>query len=84
MIVHHSQFPYAVQRQLLNGLRLGRVPPKFLYDGDRQTQKWLAVHRAHSPSRTDAGVQSIYDRSFDESLGQAAGGSICLIGLGCG
>ena len=84
MIVHHSQFPHAVQRQLLNGLRLGRVPPKFLYDGDRQTQKWLAVHRAHSPSRTDAGVQSIYDRSFDESLGQAAGGSICLIGLGCG
>ena len=84
MIVHHSQFPHAVQRQLLNGLRLGRVPPKFLYDGDRQTQKWLAVHRAHSPSRTDAGVQSIYDRSFDESLSQAAGGSICLIGLGCG
>ena len=84
MIVHQSQFPHAVQRQLLNGLRLGRVPPKFLYDGDRQTQKWLAVHRAHSPSRTDAGVQSIYDRSFDESLGQAAGGSICLIGLGCG
>lgn len=84
MIVHHSQFPHAVQRQLLDGLRLGRVPPKFLYDGDRQTQKWLAVHRAHSPSRTDAGVQSIYDRAFDESLGQAAGGSICLIGLGCG
>ena len=84
MTVHHSQFPHAVQRQLLNGLRLGRVPPKFLYDGDRQTQKWLAVHRAHSPSRTDAGVRSIYDRSFDESLGQAAGGSICLIGLGCG
>jgi L-histidine N-alpha-methyltransferase len=84
VIVHHSQFPHAVQRQLLDGLRLGRVPPKFLYDGDRQTQKWLAVHRAHSPSRTDAGVQSIYDRAFDESLGQAEGGSICLIGLGCG
>ena len=84
MIVHHSQFPHAVQRQLLDGLRLGQVPPKFLYDSDRQTQKWLAVHRAHSPSRTDAGVQSIYDRAFDESLGQAADEAVCLVGLGCG
>jgi len=84
VIVHHSQFPHAVQRQLLDGLRLGRVPPKFLYDGDRQTQKWLAVHRAHSPSRIDAGVQSVYERAFDESLGQAAGESVCLVGLGCG
>ena len=84
MIVHHSQFPDAVQRQLLNGLRLGQVPPKFLYDGDRQTQKWLAGHRAHSPSRTDAGVQSIYERAFDESIGQAAGEAVCLVGLGCG
>ena len=84
MIVHHSQFPHAVQRQLLDGLRLGQVPPKFLYDSDRQTQKGLAVHRAHSPSRTDAGVQSIYDRAFDESLGQAADEAVCLVGLGCG
>ncbi len=84
MIVHTSQFPDAVQRQLFDGLRLGQVPPRFLYDGDRQTQKWLAVHRAHSLSRTDTGVQSIYDRAFDESLGQASGGPVCLVGLGCG
>ncbi|MBC8245113.1 MAG: L-histidine N(alpha)-methyltransferase [Verrucomicrobia bacterium] len=84
MIVHHSQFPVSVQRQLLDALRLGQVPPRFLYDGDRQTQKWLAVHRAHSPSRIDAGVQSIYEQAFDASLGQAAGESACLVGLGCG
>ena len=73
MIIHPSQAPDAVQRQLLDALRLGQVPPRFLYDGERQTQKWLAVHRAHSPSRTDAGVQSIYDQAFG-SLGQAPGG----------
>ena len=84
MIVHPSQFPDAIQRQLLDGLRLGQAPPKFLYDSDRQTQKWLAVHRAHSPSRTDASVQSIYDLAFDDSLGQAAGEPVCLVGLGCG
>ena len=84
MIVHHSQFPVSVQRQLLDALRLGQVPPRFLYDGDRQTQKWLAVHRAHSPSRVDVGVQSIYEQAFDASLGQAAGEPVCLVGLGCG
>ena len=84
MIVHISHAPAAVQRQLIDSLRIGQVPPKFLYDGERQTEKWLAVHRAHSPSRTDAGVQSIYDLAFDESLGQAAGESVCLVGLGCG
>ena len=84
MIIHPSQFHDAVQRQLLDGLRLGQVPPKFLYDSDHQTQKWLAVHQAHSPSRTDIGVQSISDFAFDESLGQAADKSVCLVGLGCG
>ena len=83
MIIHPSQASDAVRRQLLDALRLGQVPPRFLYDGERQTQKWLAVHRAHSLSRTDAGVQSIYDQAFG-SLGQAPGGPVCLVGLGCG
>ena len=84
MIVHSSQEPDAVRRQLLDALRLGHVPPKFLYHGERQTAKWLAVHRAYSPSRTDAGVQSIYDLAFKDSLGQEAGKPVCLVGLGCG
>ncbi|MGB0547915.1 MAG: hypothetical protein ACPGR8_02190, partial [Limisphaerales bacterium] len=69
--VHPSQFPGAVRRQLVAALRAGNVPPKFLYDSVRQTQKWLEVHQAHSPSRINADVTRIYDAAFEDALGQA-------------
>ena len=80
VIVHPSQFPGAVRRQLVAALRAGNVPPKFLYDSVRQTQKWLEVHQAHSPSRINADVTRIYDAAFEDALGQA----VALVGLGCG
>tara|TARA_B100000614_G_scaffold234911_1_gene231234 strand:+ start:535 stop:1530 length:996 start_codon:yes stop_codon:yes gene_type:complete len=82
--VHPSQFPGAVRRQLVASLRAGHLPPKFLYDSVRQTQKWLEVHQAHSPSRTDADVTRIYDAAFEDALGQAQDGVVALVGLGCG
>ena len=82
--VHPSQFPGAVRRQLVASLRAGQVPPKFLYDSVRQTQKWLEVHQAHSPSRIDGDVTRIYDAAFEDALGQAQDGVAALVGLGCG
>ncbi|MED5495263.1 MAG: L-histidine N(alpha)-methyltransferase, partial [Verrucomicrobiota bacterium] len=84
MTVHPSQFPGAVRRQLVAALRAGNVPPKFLYDSVRQTQKWLEVHQAHSPSRINADVTRIYDAAFEDALGQALGQAVALVGLGCG
>lgn len=84
VMVHPSQFPGVVQRQLVESLRAGHVPPKFLYDSVRQTQKWLEVHQAHSPSRIDGDVTRIYDAVFEDALGQAQGGAVALVGLGCG
>ena len=82
--VHPSQFPDAIQRQLIESLRSGEVPPKFLYDSVRQTQKWLEVHQAHSPSRTDFDVDQIYDAAIEEALGQAQSEAVAWVGLGCG
>ena len=82
--VHPSQFPDAVQRELIESLRSGEVPPKFLYDSVRQTQKWLEVHQAHSPARTGLDVEQIYDVAFDDALGQAQSEAVAWIGLGCG
>ena len=82
--VHPSQFPGAVRRQLVAALRAGNVPPKFLYDSVRQTQKWLEVHPAQSPSRINADVTRIYDAAFEDALGQALGQAVALVGLGCG
>src|SRR5438874_6075209 len=52
--VHATQFPENVRRALLSSLRTRRVNHKFLYDGIKHTQKWLALHDAYSPARVDA------------------------------
>jgi len=51
--VHSSQFPDNVRRALLESLRTRQVNHKFHYDSVKQTQKWLALHQAYSPSRHD-------------------------------
>jgi uncharacterized SAM-dependent methyltransferase len=82
--IHPSQFPDAVRRDLLESLRSRQVNHKFHYDSVKQTQKWLALHQAYSPSRTDADCAAIYDSSFDVAAKQIEATSVHLIGLGCG
>lgn len=82
--IHPSQFPDAVRRDLLASLRTRRVNHKFHYDSVRQTQKWLALHQAHSPSRNDADCAATYDRAFAEAAAQLPAQPVHLLGLGCG
>ena len=82
--IHASQFPEKVRRDLLESLRTRRVNHKFHYDSVKQTQKWLALHQAYSPSRTDADCAATYDRSFAAVAERIEAGRVHLIGLGCG
>lgn len=82
--VHESQFPDAVRRDLIASLKSGRINHKFHYDSVRQTQRWLELHQAYSPSRTDADCSATYDRSFEAVAPKLAGTDIHLVGLGCG
>jgi uncharacterized SAM-dependent methyltransferase len=82
--IHASQFPENVRRDLIASLVTRRVNHKFHYDSVRQTQKWLALHQAHSPSRNDADCADTYDRAFAEAVKQIAAKEIHVIGLGCG
>src|SRR5215470_11993857 len=82
--IHESQFPEKVRRDLMESLRTGKVNHKFHYDSVKQTQKWLALHQAYSPSRTDADCAAIYDRSFEAVAEQIEAKRVHLIGLGCG
>jgi uncharacterized SAM-dependent methyltransferase len=82
--IHASQFPENVRRDLIASLATRRVNHKFHYDSVRQTQKWLALHQAHSPSRNDADCAGTYDRAFAEAVKQIAAKQIHVIGLGCG
>jgi uncharacterized SAM-dependent methyltransferase len=82
--VHPSQFPEAVQRDLLQSLRARRIDPKLHYLSYKQAQKWLALHEARSPSRTDADCAGIYDQSFQAVTKILGASKIRVIGLGCG
>ncbi len=82
--IHPSQFPENVRRDLLQSLRSRQVNHKFHYDSIKQTQKWLALHQAYSPSRTDPDCAAIYDKSFAAAASRINSRQIHLIGMGCG
>lgn len=82
--IHASQFPEQVRHDLLVSLRRRAINPKFHYDSLKQTLKWLALHEAHSPARTDRNVLTIYDRAFLATAGKLRARRLHLIGLGCG
>jgi uncharacterized SAM-dependent methyltransferase len=82
--IHPSQFPEQVRRDLVESLRSRQVNHKFHYDSVKQTQKWLALHEAYSPARTDADCAAIYDLSYSSTARSLAATDVHLIGLGCG
>jgi uncharacterized SAM-dependent methyltransferase len=82
--VHESQFPGNVRRALLESLRHRQVNHRFHYESLKQTQKWLALHQAYSPSRTDPDCAAIYDRCYEVVAGRLRSTRVRLIGIGCG
>lgn len=82
--IHPSQFQEAIRRDLLESLRSRLVNQKFHYDSAKQTQKWLALHQAHSPSRNNADCAATYDAAFVGVSEHIRAGEVHLIGLGCG
>jgi uncharacterized SAM-dependent methyltransferase len=82
--IHASQFPENVRRDLLASLRTRKVNHKFHYDSVKQTQKWLALHEAHSPARYDENCLTTYDEAFVAVAKKIKNKSVHVIGLGCG
>lgn len=82
--VHTSQFPEQVRRDLLASLRTRQLNHKFHYDSVKQTNRWLALHQAYSPSRKDDDCATTYDLAFAEIVKQSNAARAHVIGLGCG
>ncbi|MCX8089853.1 MAG: L-histidine N(alpha)-methyltransferase [Verrucomicrobiae bacterium] len=82
--IHPSQFPDAVRRDLLESLRSRQINHKFHYDSVKQTHRWLALHQAYAPSRTDPDCQRIYEAAFATAAAQHPALKAHVIGLGCG
>ena len=84
ILIHASQFPENVRRDLLESLRMRKINHKFHYDSVKQTQKWLVLHQIHSPSRNDKDCRAIYENSFVAAAAKIKSKSVHVIGLGCG
>jgi len=82
--IDRSQFPERVRAELLESLRRREINHKFHYDSYKQAQKWLALHEAHSPARTDPETSRIYNEAFKHLASEWHGKSVQVIGLGCG
>jgi L-histidine N-alpha-methyltransferase len=82
--IHSSQFPEQVRADLLASLRSRQIKHKFLYDSLKQTQKWLALHQAYSPSRTDPDCEATYQQAFESVAASRDHDWSNLLGLGCG
>jgi len=82
--IHASQFPESVRGDLLASLRTRRVNHKFHYDSVKQTQQWLALHQAYSPTRNDADCQAVYDLAFKAAADKVKSPAVHVVGLGCG
>ncbi len=82
--VHPSQFPAAVHAELRASFADRRMNHKFHYDTPRRARRWLAVHEAHSPARTDPDCVATYGRAFAGAVAAMGGADVQLIGLGCG
>jgi L-histidine N-alpha-methyltransferase len=84
ILIHESQFPENVRRDLLESLRARKINHKFHYDSVKQTQKWLALHQIYSPTRNDENCRAIYEQSFEAAAAKIKSKSVRVIGLGCG
>jgi L-histidine Nalpha-methyltransferase len=84
LLIHESQFPENVRRDLLASWHSRAINHKFHYDSVKQTHKWLALHQQFSPARYDKNCHAIYDQSFRAVTAQIKSKNVHLIGLGCG
>ena len=84
VLIHASQFPEKVRRNLLESLRARRVNHKFHYDSVRQTLKWLALHQEYSPTRNDADCRAVYTQAFKAAAEKIKTPRVHVVGLGCG
>lgn len=80
--VHPSRWPDAVLAARRTQIQAGVLPSEFLYDSAGASARWLAVHEAHSPTRTEASVQRIYPQLMDDLRSHRPPET--WVSLGCG
>jgi len=84
LLIHPSQFPEAIGKDILKSLRAEKINHKLHYLSYKQTARWLKLHQAYSPARADADCIKTYDRAFGQACRRIDERELSVIGLGCG
>jgi len=85
VLIHPNQFPQAIEAAMSESLRTRRMNHKFHYDTPKQALKWLRLHEALSPARTDPDCERIYREAFQHCVTGLAGvNGVEVVSLGCG
>ncbi|MDB6032429.1 MAG: hypothetical protein JWM16_2767 [Verrucomicrobiales bacterium] len=84
LIIHPSQYPLGLGRELVDCVRKGTVNPKFLYVAPEQASHWLELRRAYSPFMKKGDTYKQYLGCFKRLGANLKGTAVHIIGLGCG
>ncbi|MDD5035316.1 MAG: L-histidine N(alpha)-methyltransferase [Methylococcaceae bacterium] len=82
--VHPSMRAEEQGRKRSVSLQRGEMDHIFHYQGLKQAELWLAVHRRHSPLYSDPSYAEIYRSACAQTAQTLAGRSVHVIGLGPG
>lgn len=82
--IHSSQTLEAIALARQESQRTGQVEPQFHYATPRQSELWLAVHKAHSPAANDRAVEKMYRDFFAQIAPRWKDKAVHLVALGCG
>ena len=82
--VHSSLRARALREKRRDSLGRGAVDHGFHYQGARQAELWLDVHRRHAPAFADPAFGEIFRRLAAETAAELAGRAVHVIGLGPG
>ena len=82
--VHESALPAASRARILEALRRGELDPALLYNGLRQTLRWIELHHAVSPAQRDTSIQELYENAFRRAAELCRGNVVHAVSLACG
>lgn len=70
--------------RLLASLLSRRIHPSLHYETDEQAQKWLALHRRHSPAANTPDTIQLYAEATRHIASRMTPGPVEVVSLGCG
>jgi uncharacterized SAM-dependent methyltransferase len=82
--VHESALPATTRARILEALRRGELDPSLLYNGLRQTLRWIELHHAISPAQRDTSFQQLYENAFRRAAELCRGNVVHAVSLACG